>query len=370
MRRRVASVGLVVGLACLSVAVVWAAHWWALVTVDDPATAAVGDRSCTVLDASDHPHISYADSTNKDLKYAYFDGSQWVIEVADSAGDVGAGADTSIDVDSTGKAHISYYQSGTIFQDLKYARRSGPNTWSTETVTSAGNVGRFNSLALDSSNVPCIAYSDETNHYLGYCKRSGAFWTFDTPDNSGYVGGPCSLALRSNGWPQIAYYYNDGTTKAIEYVRWSGLLWVWRPSIPNGAWPRLCIDSAGTSHIAYLGPTDHSLHYAIWNGTDWSTETVDAAADAWAAPGIGVGSDGVPQIAYCSGSFGNLKLAVRLGPSNWEIETVDSSGQAWRNLSLAVGSANDPQISYYRYDAQALWYAVTRGPLAVRWPRD
>jgi hypothetical protein len=370
MRRSATSAGLAAGLVCMCVAAVWAAHLWTLITVDDPATAAVGDRSCTVLDASDHPHISYADSTNNDLKYAYYDGSQWVIEVADSAGDVAAGAYTSIDLDSTGKVHISYYQSRTPFLDLKYARRDGPATWFTQTVTSAGNVGRYSSLALDSSDLPCIAYSDEMNHYLGYCKRTtGGTWTFSTPDNSGYVGGPCSLALRSNGWPEIAYYYDDGLTKDIEYVRWSGLLWVWRPSIAYGAWPSLCIDSAGTSHIAYQNSTDRSLKYAVWNGTDWTTETVDPAADMYAAPGIGIGSDGVPQIAYCSGSVGNLKLAVRLGPGNWDIETVDSSGQVWRNLSLAVGSANDPQISYYRSDAQALCYAVTRGPLAVRWPR-
>jgi hypothetical protein len=367
MRTRLVTIGVLVGCTCLLASGLWAAHTWSILAVDDPEGVVVGDRSCTVLDENGYPHISYADSTNRDLKYAYWDGSQWVIEVADSAGDVASGAYTSVDLDSLGKAHVSYYQSGTAFQDLKYARRDGPDTWFAETVTSSGNVGRFNSLAVDSSNQPHIAYSDETGGDLEYCVRIGGTWSFATPDDGTGADGPCSLALDLSDRPHIVYY--DGTTGGLEYVLWNGTTWASRPSITNGAWPSLYIDTAGTSHVAYQDSTDRSLEYAVWNGTGWTTETVDAAANTYAAPGIGIGSDGVPQIAYCSGSVGNLKLAVRLGPSNWEIETVDNSGHVWRHLSLAIGSANDPQISYYRYDAQALWYTVTRGPLAVRWPR-
>ena len=50
--------------------------------------------------------------------------------------------------------------------DLKYAYYDG--TWHIGTVDSNGDVGAYNSLALDSSNIPHISYYDSTNNALKY----------------------------------------------------------------------------------------------------------------------------------------------------------------------------------------------------------
>lgn len=60
---------------------------------------------------------SYYDDTNTNLKYCYWDGSQWYIETVDDAGTVGHW--TSITIDSDNNAHISYYDATN--GDLKYA---------------------------------------------------------------------------------------------------------------------------------------------------------------------------------------------------------------------------------------------------------
>jgi len=70
------------------------------------------------LDKGDHPHLSYYDYTNSDLKYAHWDGSSWYIEAIDTAGDVGVC--TSIVLDSSGHPHISYVDNS-FSGALKYA---------------------------------------------------------------------------------------------------------------------------------------------------------------------------------------------------------------------------------------------------------
>jgi hypothetical protein len=70
------------------------------------------------VDSNKRVHISYLDFANGgDLEYATNVSGSWVIQTVDSDGDVGWY--NSIAVDSNNKAHISYYD-GTNF-DLKYA---------------------------------------------------------------------------------------------------------------------------------------------------------------------------------------------------------------------------------------------------------
>lgn len=69
------------------------------------------------LDGAGNPHVSYQDPVNRNLKYAYYDGSEWHLEVVDTAGDVGWY--TSIELDSLDLPHISYYD--WTNGDLKYA---------------------------------------------------------------------------------------------------------------------------------------------------------------------------------------------------------------------------------------------------------
>ena len=141
---------------------------WIIETVDDggigvePDVGQYTSIGLEVVGLSEYPHISYYDYTNGNLKYAYWNGSSWVISVLDSSvDDIGRFSSLVIDP-STNDRHLSYLD-GTN-GDLKYAfwddSSSGP--WAFEIVDSLGDVGYYSSIALNSSGDPAISYYDNT----------------------------------------------------------------------------------------------------------------------------------------------------------------------------------------------------------------
>ncbi len=80
--------------------------------------------------------------------------------------------------------------------------------WHIETVGFYFDVGLYNSLALDSSDNPHISYYDAINRALRYVRWNCLRWVYDTVDSYGDVGWHSSLALDSSGNPHILYVVN------------------------------------------------------------------------------------------------------------------------------------------------------------------
>ncbi|GAH41678.1 unnamed protein product, partial [marine sediment metagenome] len=113
----------------------------------------VGYFSSIDVDNQNRPHISYYDTSTDDLKYAYWDGSMWQIEVIDQSGDVGRWTSIAVDT-NTNNVHISYCHEGN--RDLKYSKWDG-SIWTTETVDASGNRGEYTCIDLDSYGNPHIS---------------------------------------------------------------------------------------------------------------------------------------------------------------------------------------------------------------------
>ncbi len=150
----------------------------------------------------------------------------WNIETVDSTGNVGLY--NSLALDSSDRPHISYYDID--YGDLKYTHFNG--SWNPETADSDGGV--FTSLALDSSDRPHISYYDGTNFDLKYAYYNGG-WSIETVDSAGNVGYFNSLALDSSDRPHISYV--DDTNFDLKYTYASTQPWdVTGPTawIPDG----------------------------------------------------------------------------------------------------------------------------------------
>ena len=128
----------------------------------------------------------------------------WVIQTVDSAGTVGQYS--AIDVDTECKPHISYYNATS--RALKYAYNSG--SWSIFTVD-AGAVGKYTSIDLDYDDHPHISYSGDgeprtglPDRYLKYAYYNGGWTIRRSPEKYALY---TSIAVDSNKIAHMSYQF-------------------------------------------------------------------------------------------------------------------------------------------------------------------
>ncbi len=339
--RRAAAVLLI---AATILVVPGSAHGWAIETVDSDYNA--GEFTSLVLDAAGHPHISYYDRINGDLKYARWNGNAWEIKTVDSSDD-DVGIYTSLALDAAGYPHISYYDVDN--QALKYAAWNG-NAWANETVDSDSWVGTDNSLALDAAGHPHISYCDRGNYDLKYAAWNGTAWAIQIVDSNVVVVRQTSLALDAAGHPHISYY--DISDQALKYAAWNGTAWEIETLDSGGhvgACTSLALDSAGYPHISYYDDSKYDLKYAAWNGNAWEIKTVDSSDDDVGEDNsLALDAAGYPHISYFDRTNYDLKYAAWNGVY-WSIKTVDGDSWVGEDNSLALDAADHPYISYFGY---------------------
>ncbi|MFH1379065.1 MAG: T9SS type A sorting domain-containing protein [bacterium] len=226
--------------------------------------------------------------------------------------------------------------------------------WVTQTVPSDLAVaGKFSSLAFDSNNRPHISYHQYnfySDSWLKHAKWNGSSWiidTIDSVDNASYVVGEyTSIAVEANNHIHISYYYEGA--QDLKYAYYNGSSWSTQTvdSTGNtGLYTSIAVGSDGAVHISYKDETNGNLKYAKKTGSNWSITTIDSTGNVGAYTSLAVGSDNKVHISYYNSTNGDLKYARYSG--GWEIFTVDSTGDVGKYSSLAVGSDNKVHIAYF-----------------------
>lgn len=198
---------------------------FSLIDDDTPYIGDAGYSSSLKIDAGGHPHVAYISDDPWGLRYATSsDGANWTITKLDELDRRIFFSRTytgvSLALDSRGYPHISYYNqttSDTSPSQLYYLSWNGTG-WDRETVAVLSNRDFSTSLAIDTRDIPHIAYCDVAGKALIYATRSpSGDWSTQT-----VVQGPDLLrmpflALDSSGRAGIAYY--DLTSHALKFAQ-------------------------------------------------------------------------------------------------------------------------------------------------------
>jgi hypothetical protein len=258
------------------------------------------------------------------------------------------------------------------------AANAGPHTWSVEIIDTY-HVGKFSSLAIDSSDHPHVSYYDESTGDLKYATKTASGWVPEVvapagKPNAGSFAIYTSIAVDAAGAPRIIYY--DDNTHQLKYAVKTAGSWAIEtvdagcgPCALNGFFPSLALDSSGNPHVSYYGnpggTANGYLKYAVKSGGTWNTEMVDNDGDSGNGTSIAIDGSGNPHIAYLrypsllSHSDNTLKYATKQG-GTWTIDEVDASGRM-ADPSVAVTSSGAPRISYHEWNLEKLLYAAKSG---------
>jgi hypothetical protein len=337
---------------------------WQSEVVDKGQGAQVGTFSSLVIDQAGNFHIAYSNSVGTELRYAFrgHKDKQWYTMVVDR----GAGSFDSLAVDSKGRPHISY--NSPYLTGLHYASWDGKD-WR-KIIIDPERTNHYTSIQLDSQDRPRISYyreeyPDRRNAlYLKYAYFDGKVWYIQTVDRRFGTGKWNSLALDRTDRPYIAYSIVGAGDLGLAYLeesKWKfGVAESRRSNGDNyvGYDNSIVLDSAGAPHVAYLDGTKRALKYAWRKDAGWSVETVDLLA---AVPSeadrfsLKLDSHGQPHIAYYDAGSGALKYASR-DAKGWHTEVVED-GNVGEFPSLSFAENDEPYISYYGVGNGQLWIA-------------
>jgi hypothetical protein len=269
-------------------------------------TSSVGEDVSLEFDVENRPWISYRDITNFDLRVARYVGTggtgcattAWTCQGVDTAANVNDL--TSISIDSTGNAWVSYRDNtaGT----LKVARYVGAGgtgcavtSWTCTTVESGNSNGAGSSIAFDPDGNAWVSFfstggvpSDQLQiaRYVGTGGTGcdSAAWTCTVVHNGDVVNNT-SLAFDPSGNAWVAFKITTGDLLTAKYVGSSGTGCVstaWTCTIvedtnDNGQGASLAFDPSGNPWISYQDETNLTIKIARYVESGGS----GCASSAW-----------------------------------------------------------------------------------------
>ena len=248
---------------------------WHKETIDDTGYLG-GEDIALAFDASGQPHVVFC-YWGSAVYYATKTGSTWDVSIIKDEM-IGDNANCDIQVDSTGKIHVVYWEDyvdgGTIF----YATSTG-GAWTVESAfTDIGEDVPNVSMDLDSSNHPHIVYYSQANGSVRYGVRNGT-WTGETFDTALSWNADPHIVMDAADLPHISYYYNDGSDGLLKYATKTTDGWhkevVDNASYDVGSENWIDLNPAGNPCMAYYDYAEEDLKYAQYDPSACNTTGVE-----------------------------------------------------------------------------------------------
>lgn len=229
------------------------------------------------------------------------------------------------------------------------------------TIDSAGDVGRFSSVAIGTDGLALISYVDVTNSALKVAHCNDAECSdpiISTVDSVSEVGEETSIIIGGDGLGLISYIDTnaDDDLKVAHCTNANCTSHDEPVTIDTGNigyYTSLAKGSDGFALIAYHDMSNSALkvaHCRNYPCSQFGVETTDDV-DETRLPSIAIGTDQLGLISYYDATNTVLKVAHCGDPAcskiNATVSTIDDTAGVGEFSSLAIGPDQKGLISYY-----------------------
>lgn len=192
----------------------WNGSFWSVRTID--SVPGSGKFNFAVSDSKGYPHVAYANvkAENAGLRYAWWDGQTWHVEVLEGIASAMPIYSVSLALDKQDVPHIAYTDVANRL--VKYATRRG-NKWELQVIDSLRQVAYpdRNGIALDADGNPYITYYDPGPGVLKMAHREGNGWVSEIVDEN-FTGFTSSIQIVGDS---IWVTYADDNTHGLKCAR-------------------------------------------------------------------------------------------------------------------------------------------------------
>jgi uncharacterized repeat protein (TIGR01451 family) len=311
---------------------------WTSVIVDN--SAHVGSWNSIVLGSDGNPQISYI-MQNGGVKYAYWDGLNWISEMIDNCNAQGS----KITLDKENNPRITYWD--IINNQLKFAYKDqNSSQWMVENVNVDG-ASPWSSLVLDQAGVPSIAYSNG-NGYLNYVHLAPVLAKINSTHDTGFYNAPFNVILASDKNATI-YYTTDGSDPRNSTAR----------ILYRGP---LTINSEGTTVLKFAAVGNYSYWSDVWSEVYTKNYTMDTVA-----PTVNAN--------LASGKYNTYKNVILVSNEASTIYyTTDGSDPRYSSTRLKYSTAinltrdGTTNLKFAALDNAGTWSAVNSRTYSLSFP--
>ena len=261
----------------------------------------------------------------------------------------------SIAVDSQGMPHI-VYQDGQ--GGLKYAYIQN-GIWTIEVIVASGG-GIYNSLALDKSDAPHVAFGALSYATRATAPTGGIVWNTEIISSVKTLTG-VSMVVDSQGQPGVAWSQHTPNDAVVYAARGTGLWTQEFVSSMDSPWISLAIDATDTPSVSFWGwngsaaltaEVGYSTRMVSGSTAFWQTALVDSINLPCCLPNpfnynlisLALSPTGDPRISY--GSDAGVKLAIETADA-FSNQVIDPQPvDAFTFTSLAVDNTDSAHILF------------------------
>jgi len=227
-------------------------------------------------------------------------------------------------------------------------------TWETTGTAGFSATASYQSMAIDVSDTPYVAYQDiENSGKTTVMKFNGTAWGL--VGTAGFSAGASdfqSMAVDASGTPFVAFR-DFGNSSKTTVMKFDGTAWVLVGtagfSAGEATSQSLVIDASGTPYVAYRDVANSDKTTVMkFDGTAWVlVGTAGFSAGASSYQSLAIDASGTPYVAYGDGGNSTKTTVMKFDGTAWVlVGTAGFSAGIAYYQSLVIDASGTPYVAY------------------------